>query len=92
MSRVKWREITATLMQNTVKVADYLAPEPISRKQILWLGDYFYLGQPEYDESALLRVAIVEEGGDLKALDRGMVNEKYQLAYDDTLGYQADKK
>jgi CRISPR-associated endonuclease/helicase Cas3 len=89
--RNKWREITTMLMQNTVRVADYLAPKANSKKHIQWLGDYFYLGRPEYEESVMLRVAIVEENGDLTALDKGTINEKYQLTYDVRLGYRADK-
>lgn len=92
MPRKKWREISATLMQNTVKVADYLAPKAISKKQILWLGDYFYLGRPEYEESVMLRVALVDESGSVKALDRSEVNDSYRVSYDATIGYQASKK
>lgn len=90
--RKKWREISATLMQNTVKVADYLAPRAISKKQLRWLGDYFYLGRPEYEESVMLRVALVDESGAVKALDRTEVNDGYRLFYDATIGYQAIKK
>lgn len=79
-------------MQNTVKVADYLAPKAISKKQILWLGDYFYLGRPEYEESVMLRVALVDESGSVKALDRSEVNDSYRVFYDATIGYQASKK
>jgi len=88
----KWRGISATLMQNTVKVADYLAPKAISKKQILWLGDYFYLGRPEYEESVMLRVALVDESGAVKALDRSEANDGYRVSYDATIGYQASKK
>lgn len=92
MPRKKWRQISATLMQNTVKVADYLAPKAISKNQIQWLGDYFYLGRPEYEESVMLRVALVDESGAVKALDRSEVNDSYQVSYDATIGYQASKK
>jgi CRISPR-associated endonuclease/helicase Cas3 len=92
MSRIKWREISATLMQYTVKVADYLAPKALSKKQIQWLGDYFYLGRPEYEESVMLRVALVDESGSVKALDRSEVNDGYRVSYDATIGYQASKK
>lgn len=92
MSRKKWCEISATLMQNTVKVAEYLAPKALSKKQIQWLGDYFYLGRPEYEESVMLRVALVDESGAVKALDRSEVNDGYRVSYDATIGYQASKK
>lgn len=92
LPRQKWRELTATLMQNTVRVADYLAPSAISKNHIQWLGDYFYLGRPEYDESVLLRVALVDESGALRALDQSGINENYQLSYDATFGYRAIKR
>lgn len=91
LPRRKWREITATLMENTVRVTDYLAPRAISKKHIQWLGDYFYLGRPEYDESTLLRVALVADSGELRALDQSVINDRYQLSYDATLGYRAIK-
>ena len=43
LSRKQRREVTAALMQNTVKVAEYIAPKAIDKKQLQWLGDYFYL-------------------------------------------------
>jgi CRISPR-associated endonuclease/helicase Cas3 len=92
MPRKKWRSVTATLMQNTVKVADYLAPKAVSKNQIRWLGDYFYLGRPEYEESVMLRVALVDEGGAVKSLDNSIPNNRYQLNYDALIGYQANKK
>ena len=68
-------------MQNTLKVADYLAPNAVSKKRIGWLGDYFYLGRPEYAESVMLRVALVDESGAVKSLDNSVVERAlpYQL-------------
>ncbi|MBK9663066.1 MAG: CRISPR-associated helicase Cas3' [Nitrosomonas sp.] len=92
LSREQWREISAMLMQNTLKVADHLAPKAISKTQIQWLGDYFYLGKPEYDESDMLRVALVDESGAVKSLDNSVVNDNYHINYDALIGYQANKK
>ncbi|MHB8921593.1 MAG: CRISPR-associated helicase Cas3' [Halothiobacillus sp.] len=89
LSRNAWREISATLMQNTLKVTDYLAPKAVARKQIDWLGDYFYLGKPEYEESVMLRVALVNHDDSLIGLDSVQVNDKYQLSYNDRVGYVA---
>jgi CRISPR-associated endonuclease/helicase Cas3 len=91
LPRRQWRELTATLMKNTVRVVDYLAPNAINKRHINWLNDYFYLGRPEYEESVLLRVALVDDSGDLRALGDGALNERYRLSYDATLGYQASK-
>ncbi len=91
LSRKQWREVSATLMQNTLRVADYLAPRAISKTQIQWLGDYFYLGRPEYDESVMLRVALVDESGAVKSLDKSIANVSYHVNYDALIGYQAKK-
>jgi CRISPR-associated endonuclease/helicase Cas3 len=90
LPRKRWREVSAMLMQSTLKVADYLAPDAVSKKRIEWLGDYFYLGKPEYDESDMLRVALVDESGEVKSLDNGEANGKYRLSYDKHIGYQAE--
>jgi CRISPR-associated endonuclease/helicase Cas3 len=87
----KWREISAILMQNTLKVADYLAPKAVNKSQLNWLGDYFYLGKPEYEESDMLRVALVGDDENLNSLDGSQANDKYQLSYNARQGYQAKK-
>ncbi|GAB4564304.1 MAG: CRISPR-associated helicase/endonuclease Cas3 [Geothermobacteraceae bacterium] len=92
LARRKWREVTATLMQHTVTVADYLAPNPVGKSLLRWLQDYFYLGRPEDDESTLLRVGLVDESGEIRAIDRGTVNGRYRLSYDARLGYCACKE
>lgn len=91
LSHKDWREISATLMQNTLKVAEYLAPKAVSKSEINWLGDYFYLGKPEYDESVMLRVALVGDDEKLSSLDGSHANDKYQLSYNARLGYMAIK-
>lgn len=86
----QWREVSATLIQNTLKVTDYLAPSSVSRDQVKWLGDYFYLGKPELDESVTLRVALVDKGGAVKSINN-ILNDKYSIEYDETIGYQTKK-
>jgi CRISPR-associated endonuclease/helicase Cas3 len=92
LKRARWREISATLMQNTLKVADYLAPDAVNKVHIGWLGDYFYLGRLEYAESVMLRVALVDESGTVKSLDNSLANERYQISYDPSVGYQTIKR
>lgn len=92
LNRQQWREISATLMQNTLKVADYLAPDAVNKTRINWLGDYFYLGRPEYEESVMLRVALVDESGAVKSLDNSLANSSYRIHYDPVIGYQTIKK
>lgn len=86
----KWRELSTTLMQNTLKVTDYLAPSIVSRLQVKWLSDYFYLGRPELDESVSLRVALVGPSGAVKSIS-GAANDNYSIEYDEIKGYQTNK-
>lgn len=86
----KWRELSATLMQNTLKVTEYLAPSIVSRVQVKWLTDYFYLGRPELDESVSLRVALVDQSGEVESISN-VANENYSIEYDETKGYQTKK-
>lgn len=92
MTRQRWRETSVLLTQNTLKVADYLAPKSVSREQIGWLGDYFYLGKPEYDEGVMLRVALVADDESLTGFDGESVSDKYDLSYNASKGYFAKKK
>ncbi len=79
-------------MQNTLKVANYLASKAVNKSQINWLGDYFYLGKPEYDESDMLRVALLSDDENLNSLDGAQANDQYQLSYNARTGYVAKKK
>lgn len=81
-----WREAAAILQQNTVRVPAYLAPEcPAS--QLDWLKDYAWVGD---DGDNPFRVARVLPSGKLIGLgsqDQG----KYELRYNDDLGYMAQR-
>jgi hypothetical protein len=87
----QWRELAATILKNVVNVSMYLAPTATTIKEISWLSDYVYLGKPEFGES-LLRVALVDESGDIKSLLDGVGSDTYQLSYDKKVGYCATKK
>lgn len=86
----RWRELAATILKNTVQVANYLAPQALSIKELDWLREYIYLGNPEFGES-LLRVAIVNEDDEINSLVGGVALEKYKLSYNNHLGYFAEK-
>jgi CRISPR-associated endonuclease/helicase Cas3 len=83
------RELAAKLLQNTVRVAEYLAPKPIAGNGLDWLQDYLYLGKAEGESR--LRVAKVLDSGTVVSLDDGKASEKYSIQYDQYLGYQAEK-
>lgn len=84
------RQLAAKLLQNTVRVAEYLAPKPIVGNGLDWLQEYIYLGKAESRENRL-RVAKVLDSGAVVSLDGGEALEKYSIQYDQHLGYQADK-
>jgi CRISPR-associated endonuclease/helicase Cas3 len=83
------RELAAKLLQNTVRVAEYLAPKPIIGNGLDWLKDYIYLGKS--NEESRLRVAKVKGSDELMSLEGGKALESYQLEYNQKLGYQANK-
>jgi CRISPR-associated endonuclease/helicase Cas3 len=87
-----WRELAATLLKQTVQVANYLAPQALSIKELDWLKEYIYLGEYEFKtDKSSLRVAIVNESDEIKSLVGGVALEKYKLSYNNHLGYQAEK-
>ncbi len=83
------RDLAAKLLQNTVRVAEYLAPKPIIGNGLDWLQDYIYLGK--HNDESRLRVAKVKASDELMSLDGGSALEKYQLEYNQKLGYQTNK-
>jgi CRISPR-associated endonuclease/helicase Cas3 len=87
----QWRELAATILSNVVNVSIYHAPTATTMKDLEWLREFVYLGKPEFGES-LLRVALVDEGGDIKSLSGGVACEAYELRYDERIGYCATKK
>lgn len=88
----KWRELAAKLQMNLVKVATHTAPNAVTQKTLTWLKDYLYLGYPDENTDAKIRVACVRDDDQLSALDGNTkINDKYQLSYNDWLGYQSQK-
>jgi len=88
----RWRTLAAMILKNTVQVADYLAPQSVSIKELDWLQEYIYLGNPTPTfGKSLLRVAIVNQDDEMKSLAGGAASEKYRLSYNNQLGYYAEK-
>lgn len=89
-----WRELSATLMRQTVPVHVQDAPECLPmdtlRKKFA-LQHCFYLGDPSWSE-AILRVALIDETGTLYGLNGALVHQKHKLEYRDDLGYRVIKK
>jgi len=87
-----WRELAAKLQLNLVKVTSHTGPKAVLQSSLRWLGDYVYLGQPDENKDANVRVALIREDEQLCALDGStQINDKYKLSYNDWLGYQAQK-
>jgi CRISPR-associated endonuclease/helicase Cas3 len=89
--RKQQRILAATLAQQTVHVADYLAPDATQMKSLDWLKGYFYLGDHEHDES-LLRIAVVRQDGELKSMNGQDASTSYRISYNPRLGYCSQKK
>jgi CRISPR-associated endonuclease/helicase Cas3 len=84
------RKLAADLLNNTVRVAEYLAPSPTPLQKLDWLREYVYLGKSKPGrEESLLRFALAQDSGALLNLDNGPASDRYALEYDDRLGYQA---
>ena len=88
LGRPQWRELSATLMRQVVSVPiqDAPAPLPLSLLRKLGFQHCFYLGDPSQDE-ALLRVALVDECGELHGLE-GYPLHDHRLEYREDLGYR----
>ncbi|WP_083945199.1 CRISPR-associated helicase/endonuclease Cas3 [Thauera chlorobenzoica] len=88
-----WRELSASLMRQTVPVRVQDAPEclPIDTLSKFALQHCFYLGDPAHDE-AVLRIALVDETGALRGLQGAQIHQKYTLGYRDDLGYRVIKE
>lgn len=83
------RNIASTLMLNSVRIADYMAP--LVDTDISWLKPYIYIGGSDYNESPF-RIARVDNSDEIKLINGAIANEKYNLWYNSILGYKAEKK
>jgi CRISPR-associated endonuclease/helicase Cas3 len=84
-----WRESAAQLLKNTLHVMNCHAPQAVSTEELNWLKEFMFLGK--FDGKSFLRVAIVEQSGEIKSLAGGAASDKYQLSYDERFGYRAEK-
>lgn len=87
-----WRKLSAKLMRQIVSVRVQDAPLqlPIDTLTKFGFQHCFYLGNPEQGE-AILRVALVDEVGNLQGVAGARVHEKYMLNYRNDLGYRMIK-
>lgn len=85
-----WRQRAAILQRHLVKVPPDHAPDPVSRRSLHWLEGYLYLGSRQ-QETARLRIALVQPDGELQSLSGGTARAGWRLVYDDQRGYLAEK-
>lgn len=90
--KARWREIARILLKNTLQVAIHIAPQAVSIKELMGLKEYIYLGHyASIADKSLLRVAKVDDSGEIKSLTGGEALEGYQLSYSKQQGYRAEK-
>ena len=90
--KARWREIARILLKNTLQVAIHIAPQAVSIKELMALKEYIYLGHyASIADKSLLRVAKVDESGEIKSLVGSEALEGYQLSYNKQQGYRAEK-
>lgn len=95
LDKNRWKQLTATLMQQIVPVRSGDAPRALLRHILEKHGlqHCFYLGNPDWPEDeSLLRLAVVDEQGLLQGLYGESVHDKHVLAYRDDLGYRVIKQ
>lgn len=94
LSKMEWRKLSATLMQQIVPVRASDAPKGLPRDVLEKYGlqHCFYLGDPNWaDDESLLRLALVDETSRLRGLLGEQVHDKHVLEYRNDLGYRVVK-
>lgn len=83
------REIAAKLLENCVRVNNYIAPNTSS--DLSWIRPYVYVGSQE-DQEQSFYFALVQKNEELINLYGNEASTTYYLRYNSILGYQAQKK
>ncbi len=92
LSPSKRKDISALLSENIVTVAEHIAPMPLLRAEVEWLGDYLFIGTPEFEEAVPLRIGTVDSGDLVRCHNRSEANTRYHTTYNQRLGYCAVKR
>ncbi len=88
-----WRQLSAKLMSQIVRVPAHNAPNSQKIEILNQFGfqHCFYIGNPNIGE-AILRVALVNTGGDIIGLHGEKPHDLLRFEYRDDLGYQIRKQ
>ncbi|WP_343847063.1 CRISPR-associated helicase Cas3' [Bowmanella denitrificans] len=94
LSKAAWRQRTALLMRQIVNVPAGDMPAAVSNDTLKRFGlqNCFFLGRDDWPEDeSVLRVALVDETGNLRGIGNAAIHHKYKLEYRDDLGYRVIK-
>lgn len=94
LSKHEWRQRTAILMRQIIKVPPGDKPRAVSTDMLKHFGLHhcFFLGNPDWPEDeSVLRVALVDESDRLHGIGNTAIHEKHILEYRDDLGYRVIK-
>lgn len=94
MTKKEWRQLSATLMRQIVKVPQGDKPKAVSVDLLKRFGLHhcFFLGRPDWPEDeSVLRVAVVEESDKLRGIDKTDIHDEFTIEYRDDLGYRVIK-
>lgn len=94
LTKAQWRQHTATLMRQIVKVPPGDAPKTVKTDILKRFGLHhcFFLGHPDWpQDESLLRVALVDETDNLRGIGNSVTHDKHKLEYRDDLGYRVIK-
>ena len=80
--------IAKIILERVIAVPHYLAPSPGHAGETKWLWPFVYVSN---EEDSGIRIGIVNESGRIQGLSGRPANEKYELYYDDNLGYSTKK-
>ena len=94
LTKHEWRQRTALLMRQVVKVPPGDKPKAISADILRRFGLHhcFFLGNPDWPEDeSVLRVVLVDESDYLRAIGTTQAHDEHALEYRDDLGYRVIK-
>lgn len=94
LSKPELRQRTGTLMRQVVKVPPGDKPNTVGVDTLRRFGlqHCFYLGNPDWPEDeSVLRVALVDEAGNLRGIEGHDIHDTYNLEYRNDMGYRVIK-
>lgn len=88
-NRSEKKKIARMLMERTISVPNYLAPNVMLIQELRPLSPYLYISE---NEDVRLRVAVLESSGTISGMGERTANDQYTLEYSPVFGYATKKK